>query len=338
MIHAAPVRPEEVEAYWEAVAACDEVAATAVAQGARDRGVPVDEVLEQLVVTAQRRVGDLWWHDFWSVAREHAVTAVNEVVVHRVSADLRPVDDRSPLVIACVEREWHALPALVVAVSLRSCGQRVDLLGANASRDKVVSHVLDGGPRAVLLSATLSSSLPRVRLMIEAVRDTGTPVVVGGHAFDPRGARARRLGASAFGTRPRHVLQQLASLPDRVGGAPALQHRAAVEASLIMAVADDLGRDAWTGTCDALGLRWVRRPELVEDWETALADFVPHIVDCLIGSLMTQDPTILDDARGWLSEVVAARSGDPDAVPTLWRTLSGLLGDRPLACALLRAG
>lgn len=334
----ATVDPDEVDAYWSAVVACDEVAAMALARQVRDRGVPVDDVLGSLVVTAQRRVGDLWWHDFWSVVREHAATAINEEVVHHLGTELPPPDDRPRLLMACVEREWHSLPALIVAVSLRSWGHRVDHLGANASREKVISHLLDTGPRAVLLSATLGSSLPRVRRMIEAVRGTGTPVVVGGRAFDSAGFRARRLGATAYATGARQVEQLLPSLPHQVGGTSPLGHRGAVEASVILASADDLGRDAWATWCDALGLgRVTNAAGTAEDWAIALADFVPHVVDCLAGSLITDDPTVLSETRIWLTDMVAARSGDPAAVPTLWRTLSEQLGDRPLACALLRA-
>lgn len=333
----AAIDPDELETYWSAVVAGDEATAVALARDVRDRGVPLDQVLEGLVVTAQRRVGELWWHNFWSVVREHAATAINEEVVHRLEADLDEPVDRPRLLVACGEREWHSLPALVVAVSLRSRGHPVDYLGANASRDQVVSHLLDTGPRAVLLSASLSSSLPRVRRMIEAIRGSGTPVVVGGRAFDTLGVRARRLGATAYGTDPRQALHLLSTLPHQVDPVSPLRHRGANEASAILASADALDRDAWAATCVALGLAPVAEPTAPDRWDVVLAGFVPHVIDCLVGSLMTQDPTVLGDARFWLTEVVAGRSGDPAAVPTLWRALADLLQDHPTARALLGA-
>src|SRR5690606_664702 len=109
-----------------------------------------------------------------------------------------PRDTTAPVVVSCVEQEWHALPALLVAEHLRSYGLPVSYLGANASADHLVRHVHEVAPRAVALSCSLSASLPRVRRQVEAVRATGTPVVVGGAAFDAAGHRARTSGATAF--------------------------------------------------------------------------------------------------------------------------------------------
>jgi hypothetical protein len=71
------------------------------------------------VVAAQLRVGELGAGHQWTVAREHAATAVAETVVRRLADDLPEPADGPSYVVACVEREWHALPALVVSTILR---------------------------------------------------------------------------------------------------------------------------------------------------------------------------------------------------------------------------
>ena len=218
----------DVAGYWSAVSAGDGRSALAVALAARDRGVRLEDVLTGLVLAAQLRVGELWAGNEWSVAGEHAATAVSEVVVRRLNEDL-PDPATGPLyLVACVEREWHALPALVVATGLKSAGLRTLYLGASASRDELVGRILDTGPRLVMLSASLTSSLPRVRRQIEAVRGTGTPVLVGGSAFDAGGVRARRLGATAYAADVAAAIAQLDTLPaPRRGGSTAAPPRSA---------------------------------------------------------------------------------------------------------------
>ena len=57
-----------------------------------------------------------------------------------------PSTDERPLLVTCVEREWHALPALVVTHTLRSWGRPVHYLGANVSPETVVGRIIDVGP------------------------------------------------------------------------------------------------------------------------------------------------------------------------------------------------
>ncbi|MBB6626682.1 cobalamin B12-binding domain-containing protein [Nocardioides sp. KIGAM211] len=333
------VHPDDREAYWLAVEAADESAAYAAAVAAHGRGVPLDSVLVDLVSAAQLRVGELWATNSWTVAREHAATAVSESVVRRLADDL-PVDpDAELLLVACVEREWHGLPALVVAQTLRSWGHRVDHLGANATRERVVERILATRPRAVLLSASLSSSLPRVHRQVAAIRETGTPVVVGGRAFDSAGVRARRLGATAYAGSPRDAVEVLATLPHEVPPAPELTHAGVAEARELQARADDLARDLVLGTDTRLGLSGGGEAAVPpDDWRVVLATFAPHVVDCVVGALLTEDDTVLADSRAWLAEVLAGRGADPAAADAMWETLARLLTGLPEASRLLGRG
>ncbi|GAB2881471.1 cobalamin B12-binding domain-containing protein [Nocardioides pacificus] len=325
------------EDYWGAVQARDERRAYAVAAALRDRGVTVAEVLQHVVMGAQRRVGDHWASNDWTVADEHAATAVSEYVVRRLGADLPAPAPGGPCVlVGCVEREWHALPALVVAESLRSWGQEVTFVGAAASSEGLVGRILDSGPRAVLLSASLSSSLPRVRRQIEAVRGTGTPVIVGGHAFDDAGVRAGRLGATAYAATPEAALDLLATIPHHVTAAPAYTHPGAIEAQTLHAEADVLVRDIVNGADRTLGIVGAHAEALApDDWRVVLATYVPHVVDCVAGGLLTQDPTVPDDARGWLDEVMHRRGAPEGVVDVLWRQLVTRLREYPQAVRLL---
>jgi methanogenic corrinoid protein MtbC1 len=326
------VLPGDLDAYWSALSSADEQGAYAAAAAVHERGAPLETVLVDLVAAAQRRVGELWASNQWTVAQEHAATAVSEQVVRRLAGDLPDPTEGSLLLVACVEREWHALPALVVAQTLRSWGLRVEYLGANASRDHLVGRILDVGPRAVLLSASLASSLPRVRRQVEAVRGTGTPVVVGGRAFDADGRRALRLGATAYAATPQQALALMADLPRHVPAAPALHHAGAADAASLQAAGDALARELIIGTDAALRLSGGSEAAVSpDDWRVVLATFAPHVVDCVIGGLLTDDASVVRECRTWLDDVLHGRDAPPHAADAMWETLGRLLRDHPAA-------
>ena len=123
-------------------------------------------LIQRLLAPAQLRVGELWVSDAWSVAQEHAATAISESVLTSLAVErerqARPAADAPTLIVSCVEQEWHALPALMVTEHLRAEGFGVSYLGANSSAQGLVRHVHELGPRAVLLSCSLSAFLPLV--------------------------------------------------------------------------------------------------------------------------------------------------------------------------------
>lgn len=326
----------EHEAYWTAVLNADERAALDVASGLLDRGVPYATVLQDLVVATQLRIGQRWAENTCSVASEHAATAVSEAVLRRLAERLPEPTRGGVVLVGCAEREWHGLPALVVAQCLRSWGLRTLFLGPSTSRDQLVSRILDLGPRAVLLSASLSSSLPRVRRQIEAVRGTGTPVLVGGAAFDRPGLRAQRLGATGFAPTAEKALTLLETLPRHVSPAPPLRHPGAVEARSLAANSESVGRALLAGSDLALGLTGGGEAAVSpDDWRVVLATFIPHVIDCVVGALLTEDASVVTDCRTWLADVLAARAGDPTASDVVWDSLRDLLHDYPEALGLL---
>ena len=182
---------------WQALELGDRGQALRTATAALDGGVPPTELLD-VVCDAQRRVGELWQRGQWSIAQEHAATAISEDVVAAVGARNERTADRGSVLVACTDGEWHALPARVLAEALRLDGWRVQYLGASVPARHLASMVEDLGPDVVCISCSLSSSLWTVRDMVEAARGAGTPVLVGGAGTGPGGRWALHLGATAW--------------------------------------------------------------------------------------------------------------------------------------------
>lgn len=331
----APDHPA-VQRYVDALAVGDRAAAFAVVRDFQAAGSSRLEVLTRLVAPAQYRIGELWATDRWSVAQEHAATAVSEAVVAVLGAE---VDDgavetagRGPVVVSCVEQEFHALPALLVSEHLRAAGVPVSYLGANASAEHLVRHVHQVGPRAVALSSSLGSSLVRVRQQIEAVRETGTPVLVGGAAFDPEGARAGTLGATGYARSGEEVAAAVAGLPRAVFPADPLTHRGAAEARMVYGEREDISATILVALC---GDRLLDTTSPPGGWPQALHDHLPHVVGAVAGALVTDDARVAGEALSWFEEVLRHRDA-PDDLPAQVRLLlSQRLRELPEASRIL---
>lgn len=330
----------EVDSYLGSLARGDRSSALRQVRGLRSEGHDVLDLIRHLLGPAQLRVGELWVSDDWSVAQEHAATAISEAVLTTlaVEREMQAVaqPDAPAVVVSCVEQEWHALPALMIAEHLRGEGYAVSYLGANASNEGLVRHVHELGPSAVLLSSSLAAFLPLARREIEAVRETGTPVVVGGPAFDADGHRARVIGATAFAPTASDVPDVLRSLPTAVPPAPPLTHPGAEEAYVVFGdretLADDVARllrqalaagEAGTSQGDA--------------WLRVLDDQLPHLVGSVAGALVADDPSIVSDALDWAEVVLGNRSAPAGTGRALRHALRESMHGMPVATRLVAA-
>ncbi len=330
-MHLQPQLIPAADHYWSTLVRNDSEAAYGVVHRVIDAGVSPADALAGIVVHTQQKIGDSWAANHWTVGQEHAATAISEEVVTRVG-DLLPAPDpdRPLLLVACAEREFHSLAAQVVEVSMRSWGWPTDYLGPDTRRDRLQQRLRNGRPTAVLVSASLSSSLTRVARQIADVTTTGTPVIVGGAAFDEGGVRASRLGASAYAASPEEARAVLKRLPDVVIPQPAPWDAEAVRLS---AMADTMARQVLAATERRLD---AGSDDLSPDhWRVVLATFTPHLVASVAGGVMTSDPTVPAAARSWLDDVMRRRGAPDNVTDVLWGQLRGQLREFPHSLALL---
>ncbi|SCD78496.1 Methanogenic corrinoid protein MtbC1 [Streptomyces sp. di188] len=189
------------EALWKAVIDGDEYDAVDVVRGALADGWQEEDLLLDVVAAVQARVGLEWAADRITVAQEHAATAINERVITALTyrdPGARPDVVKGRVTVTCVDGEWHAFPARLVAETLRLRGWKVDYLGAQTPTPHLVAHQHHTNSDAVLLSGSIPTHLPRAHTAINACRSVGVPVVAGGRAFGVDGRYARALGADAW--------------------------------------------------------------------------------------------------------------------------------------------
>ncbi|MFT7841631.1 cobalamin-dependent protein [Saccharothrix sp. BKS2] len=324
---------------WSAVRAGDEHTATDAVLEAFARGVAAEVLLLDVIAPVQRRVGAEWAANRLTVAEEHAATAINERVIAALTRALPRLEPHlGRIAVACVDGEWHALPARLLAEVLRLRGFRVDYLGAQVPTPHLITHLHRTGPDAAALSGSLATRLPVAHATITACQAAGVPVLVGGSAFGPDGRYARLLGADLWAPDARTAADHLAAGPlplPRNGHQPIddLPHLGDQEYTMVSRTSRLLVKALYTGLEDLLPVM----RDYTEAQRRHTAEDLAHIVDFLATALYTDDRGMFTGFITWTAGVLRAR-GVPAAflVPAL-DLLAAELRDFPRARGLITA-
>ncbi|MFG3280471.1 B12-binding domain-containing protein [Streptomyces sp. NPDC048111] len=330
-----------VTGLWEAVLAGDEYAATAFVHGALDDGHDPEGVLLDVIAPVQFKVGEEWAANRISVAHEHAATAINERAVAALSLHpaARTTPHRGRITVACVDGEWHALPARLLAEVLKLRGWHVDYLGAQVPVPHLIAHLHRTGPGLVALSSSIATRLPTAHATITACQAVGVPVVVGGAAFGPGGRYARLLGADAWAPDARSAADRIEQSPParpETGHQPIddLPHLDDQEYTMVTRTRTALVRTVMRGLDEAFPA--VRRYSEVQRERTA--EDLAHIVDFLGTALYLDDADLFTGFLGWTASVLVARGVPAQSLPPALHLLAGELKDFPRATRFLRLG
>ncbi len=318
------------EQYFHALSVADPHEAVEAVGVALDRGDPPALVMTDVLARAQRRVGEKWMSGEWTVADEHAATAVAEQALTIVSPP-RPRLGKGPHVaIACAEGEWHTLPTRLAAELGRDAGMDVTVLGPSIPAEHLRRYLGDVGPDVLALSVTLSANLLGAASSLAASREMGIPVVVGGAGWGEGQRRAHALGAYAR-------LDDLREIPARIGDLRAMDPPPLPVVTEEIRWLDDLPQyvileamdrhyaaDRWMSTMDdrqrretQKDLRWMAR-------HTA-------------AGLLCDDHSLVGDLLDWLLALLVPR-GVPAApiIDGAVHLAAAIEQDAPAGAALLR--
>ncbi len=304
----------DVERFVEYLARRDRRAATRQALGLLEAGVGVQELILGLLGPAQAEVGRRWEANQWSVADEHAATAIADAVLGALSWRTDAAGDQGRVVVTCAEGEWHSLPARMAAELLRVHGWQVTFLGASTPADHLRRFVAEVEALGVLISCSVPIFLGGAQRSVQAAQSAGVPALVGGRAFGPDDLRARRLGADGWApdaVAAAHLLTAWREEPPVVATRPASSNdREPLE---LEALRSELVETA-------MHELFLRYPLLAGYSERQLArtrEDLAYILQFLQAALVTDDPRLfLSEFLPWLSRVLTAR-GLPAGVVTV---------------------
>ncbi|MBB1151857.1 MULTISPECIES: cobalamin B12-binding domain-containing protein [Amycolatopsis] len=340
-----PASVEHVAArLWDAAVDGDEDTAGEIALRALRSGMTAETVLLDVIGAVQRKVGEEWAANRLTVTQEHSVTAINDRVVAAVSRAAGPAPNPplARVTVACVDGEWHALPARLLAEVLRSRGFRVDYLGAQVPASHLIADLHRTGPDAVALSSSIPTRLPAAHATITACQAAGVPVIAGGAAFGTDGRYARLFGADAWAPDARAAADLLAGSPP---GPPRSAHQAVddlphlldQEYTMISRTSAQLVKAVFAGLRE-------RIPALDRYTELQLQHTVEDlasIVDYLKTSVYVDDPELFTGFLRWTADILAARGVPAGYLTPALDLLGDELRDFPRARATLaraRAG
>ncbi len=314
------IEPAEAEAFLDYLDRRDLGAAIALALGLVDDGVPVPEVLHMMVAPAQAEVGARWQRNEYTVADEHAATAVADAVVSVLSAERIPVGEPVRMVVVCAEGEWHLLPARLLAESLRAQGFDVTFLGGSMPAVHLAAFLAHADVDIVGISCTTPLALEGALSGVEVAHDAGLPGLVGGRAFGTDDCRANAIGADLWAPDAQEAAELLREpLPTELA-----QPMADTGGAMEMA----LRREAWIdATMAELARQLPAFASYTPDQRARTREDIGYILRFAEAAVLTRDARLFDDFLVWLRSVLAARGVPPsvlaDSLAILRRVTSG---------------
>ncbi|HWE54396.1 MAG TPA: B12-binding domain-containing protein [Acidimicrobiales bacterium] len=324
------VTPEQRAAYWQALSDGDGPAAVHLALDLVDAGHGVVDILEDLVAPGQVELSAQWATNAWKIGRQHRAAGVSEEVVMALAARLEPTGDRGTAVVTSVDAGGFGVISRIVATALRAEGWWVHYLGylGTAMPELHLSQLLEEvDPDVSVLSCSIPTGLRLARLLVEASRSVGVPVLAEGPGFGDDGRWGRLLGANGSAAGGRAALELLAGPKWPAGAEPVPplgspddgSNRIQARRTEIIVSALDRLPSGWP----TAPVR--QRPPLVD-----VSELITYMVDYLTAALMVDDVSLYTDFISWASRVLTARGVDPivirGALSTTADTIWNLIG------------
>lgn len=263
------------------------------------RGIPMQRLILDVLAPAQHEVGLRWQSNRWTVTQEHISTAVVDRVLETLELQATSIPTRAAVLVACVEGEYHTLPARMGAQRLALDGWDVTFAGANVHAQEVQRIAAADDFHAVVLSCTMTAFLPGAARSVSAVADLGLPAVAAGVGFGSDPARARRLGASGH-VGPLDdptVVLGAALAPANHGIGPCAE-----------AIRLEIGANGIRSSCMALLMaRAAQTPSPTPDQVANLGENLDWALRVLGVALAVAEDEVFDEFTSWLHEVEAHR-------------------------------
>jgi 5-methyltetrahydrofolate--homocysteine methyltransferase len=169
---------------------------------ALEKNVSPADIISQALTAGMRVVGEKFSAKEYFIpdmlASADAVGEAMEILKPLLEAS--DVETKGKFAIATVKGDIHDIGKNIVAILLRGAGYEVYDLGVDAPAEKIVDFVQKESPDYLGLSALLTTTMPEMGAVIEALKGKGlrnsVKVLIGGAAVSDD--YAREIGADAY--------------------------------------------------------------------------------------------------------------------------------------------
>ena len=218
-----PQMPEEVPSfiakgnplpvqYLQALLRGESQAANKLIMDAIEGGMPVQDIYLEVFERTQHEIGRLWQVNEISVAQEHYCTAATQQIMARLYPHIfREEKTRGTLVATCVSGDLHEVGARMVCDFFELDGWDTHYLGANVPAATVVQSLVECRATMLAISATITSHVRAVAVLIALVRSTpqceGVKILVGGYPFKVEPELWKTIGADGSANGAREAIE-----------------------------------------------------------------------------------------------------------------------------------
>lgn len=216
-----PVSTEAlIEPLFEALISGDRAAARQITEDSFETGASPDAI-----------VSDLFWPVYETIERLHRADKMTTISHHMATRLLRTLVDQVALRYAsapsngrtvfamCGPTDADELGAQMAVDMLEASGFSVTFSGGGIANDEALETVQARRPDVLLLFASAASDLPRIRELIDTMREIGackaTQIAVGGGVFNRADGLAEEIGADIWSSMPADLVRVLSEQRDR---------------------------------------------------------------------------------------------------------------------------
>ncbi len=188
---------------------------------ALEQGVGPMDILNGMLIPAIEDVGDKFGAGIFFLPQLMLSAEAMKRAFHRLKPELEKLKDgraeRGRVVLATVEGDIHDIGKNIVAVLLENHGFRVMDLGKSVPADRILQAARSEEADLIGLSALMTTTMPRMRDVVQKVSQQGLPVqvMIGGAVTTE--SYARQIGAHGYGKDARAAVD----LAKRLTGEPA---------------------------------------------------------------------------------------------------------------------
>ncbi len=153
-----------------------------------EEGISIKDIYLKVFEPVLHEIGRLWQTNKIIVAEEHYCTAATQLIMSQLYPQVMNTGKSSKTIVAtCIAGELHEIGVRMVADLFEMSGWNSYYMGANTPTSSIIETLKERNADILAISATITTNIPSVRDLIEAVRKdselNGLKIIVGGNPF-----------------------------------------------------------------------------------------------------------------------------------------------------------
>lgn len=166
-------------------------------------GLTIQKIYKDVFQACLYEIGRLWEIDEISIAREHYLTAVIQLVMSNLYTFIfKGYRNGKVVVSACIGNELHEIGIRMIIDFFEIDGWETYYLGANVSNEKIIEEIRDKNADILALSTTIESNVANVKELIHHIRMEKdlkhVKILVGGLPFILNKELWKSIGADGY--------------------------------------------------------------------------------------------------------------------------------------------